>query len=53
MSNGNYFIFVQRPFALFLLAVSAALLLLAAVSFFTRRKDWRSTLAQAEAGDVK
>jgi putative tricarboxylic transport membrane protein len=53
MSNGNYTIFVERPIALGLLLVSAVLLLLSARSLFTRRKDWRTTLAEAEAGEAK
>jgi putative tricarboxylic transport membrane protein len=53
MSDGNYFIFLNRPFAAFLLAISAGLLALSAISFFTRRKDWRATLAEVEAGEVK
>jgi putative tricarboxylic transport membrane protein len=53
MSDGNYFIFLQRPVALILLAVSAGLLALSAISFFARRRDWRVTLAEAEAGEAK
>jgi putative tricarboxylic transport membrane protein len=48
MSSGDWFIFFQRPIAATLFAVSAALLLLAAYSAFTRR-DWRTKLTQAEA----
>ncbi len=50
MSNGNYMIFGQRPIALMLLAVSAALLLLSAMSFLLKRRDWRDKLA-AEVGE--
>jgi putative tricarboxylic transport membrane protein len=54
MSNGDYTIFTQRPIAVGLLLVSAALLLLSLVSFVLQRKDWRDKLAEAEAGeDVK
>jgi putative tricarboxylic transport membrane protein len=53
MSNGNYFIFLQRPIALGLIVVSAGLLLLSAISLVLHRRDWRAKLAQAEAGDVK
>ncbi len=51
MSNGYWTIFFQRPIAAGLLLVSAALLALSAVSFVLRRKDWRSKLAEAEAGE--
>jgi putative tricarboxylic transport membrane protein len=52
MSNGNYLIFFNRPIALGLLVVSALLLMLSAVSFLLKRKDWRTELAEAEAGEV-
>ncbi len=52
MSNGNYMIFFGRPISLGLLIVSACLLLLSAYSYFIKRKDWRATLAEAEAGEV-
>jgi putative tricarboxylic transport membrane protein len=48
MSDGGWLIFVQRPIALALLAVSAALLALAAVGQASRRRDWRAKLVQAE-----
>jgi putative tricarboxylic transport membrane protein len=51
MSNGNWAIFVNRPIALVLLLISAALLSLAALSLLRKRKDWRSRLAEAEAGE--
>ncbi len=51
MSNGDWTIFFERPIAGTLLAVSAALLLLSALSFALKRKDWRSRLAEAEATD--
>jgi putative tricarboxylic transport membrane protein len=52
MSNGNWTIFFQRPIALTLLALCALLLALAAVSHVRSRKDWRSRLAEAEAGEA-
>jgi putative tricarboxylic transport membrane protein len=51
MSNGSWTIFFDRPIAAGLFAISAALLILSAVSFFTRRKDWRSKLAEAEQAE--
>ena len=51
MSNGNWAIFVQRPIAGVLLAVCVVLLALAALSLIRSRKDWRSKLAEAEAGE--
>jgi putative tricarboxylic transport membrane protein len=51
MSNGNYLIFLQRPIALLLLAISAGLLLLSVLSFVLHRKDWRERLAEVETGD--
>jgi putative tricarboxylic transport membrane protein len=53
MSNGNYLIFLQRPIALTLLAVSLGLLLMAIVSFLLHRRDWRAKLAEAEAAESK
>ena len=50
MSDGTWTIFVQRPVAAVLLAVSAALLLLSAATTLARRRDWRAKLA-AEAGE--
>jgi putative tricarboxylic transport membrane protein len=52
MSNGDYLIFFQRSIALGLLAVSAILLLLSAISFVMRRRDWRAKLAEVEAGEA-
>ena len=52
MSNGNYFIFFNRPIALGLLAVCAILLVMSAGSFLLKRKDWRNRLAEAEAGEM-
>jgi TctA family transporter len=53
MSNGNYTIFFNRPISLGLLAVSASLLALSAVTFVLKRKDWRDELAEAEAGEAE
>jgi len=50
MSDGTWMIFVQRPVAAVLLAISAALLIVSAVTFFARSRDWRAKLA-AEAGE--
>jgi len=44
MSDGAWLIFLQRPVALALLALSAGLLVLAAIGYASRRKDWRSKL---------
>jgi putative tricarboxylic transport membrane protein len=52
MSNGNYFIFLNRPIALGLLIVSAGLLALSAYAFMMKRRDWRDQLAEAEAGET-
>jgi putative tricarboxylic transport membrane protein len=51
MSNGDYMIFTQRPIAVGLLIVSVGLLVLSAISFVMKRKDWRSKLAEVEAGE--
>jgi putative tricarboxylic transport membrane protein len=51
MSNGNWTIFLARPIALTLFAISAALLLLALLSAIRKRADWRARLAAAEAGE--
>lgn len=53
MSNGDYLIFLSRPISLGLFVVSTLLLALAAVSFVLKRRDWRTTLAEAEAGEVE
>jgi len=52
MSNGNYFIFMNRPIAAVLLGICVLLLSLSAMSFFTKRRDWRAKLAEAEAGET-
>jgi putative tricarboxylic transport membrane protein len=49
MSDGAWMIFLQRPIALTLLAVSVGLLALSALGTISRRKDWRAKLSQAEA----
>jgi putative tricarboxylic transport membrane protein len=51
MSNGNWTIFFARPIALTLLVVCAVLLTMAALSLLRSRRDWRSRLAELEAGD--
>jgi putative tricarboxylic transport membrane protein len=51
MSDGTWLIFLQRPIALALLAICAALLLLSAISALTARRDWRSRLAETETGE--
>ena len=52
MSDGTWMIFLQRPVALVLILVSLALLALAAVGYFARRKDWRAKLAEAETKEA-
>ena len=51
MSNGNYLIFLSRPISLGLLLVSVGLLALSAYAFVLRRADWRTKLAEVEAGE--
>ena len=51
MSNGDWLIFFQRPIALALIGIAAALLTLSAVAVLRRRADWRAKLAQVEAGE--
>jgi putative tricarboxylic transport membrane protein len=51
MSNGNYFIFFNRPISAGLLAMCVVLLALSALAFILKRKDWRDKLAEAEAGE--
>jgi len=50
MSDGTWTIFLQRPVAVTLLAISAALLVLSAATSLGRRRDWRAKVA-AEAGE--
>jgi putative tricarboxylic transport membrane protein len=52
MSNGDYLIFFSRPIALGLMLVCIALLAMSALSFFLKRNDWRTKLAEAEAGET-
>jgi putative tricarboxylic transport membrane protein len=51
MSNGNWLIFFERPIAIVLLIACAVLLSLSAMSLILRRRDWRTKLAEAEAGE--
>jgi putative tricarboxylic transport membrane protein len=51
MSNGNYLIFFSRPISLSLMMVSIGLLALAAYAFVLHRSDWRTKLAEVEAGE--
>jgi len=51
MSNGNYLIFFSRPISLCLMMVSIGLLALAAHAFVLHRTDWRTKLAEVEAGE--
>jgi putative tricarboxylic transport membrane protein len=53
MSGGNYGIFLTRPIATVLLLIAAGLLALSAFSYLARRKDWRTRLAAAEAGETR
>jgi putative tricarboxylic transport membrane protein len=53
MSNGNYLIFFGRPISATLLLISIGLLALAAMSFVLKRKDWRTKLAEVEAGEAE
>jgi putative tricarboxylic transport membrane protein len=50
MSDGDWTIFLQRPIALVLLALSAGLLALSAAGYLLRRKDWRSKLLNSGSG---
>jgi putative tricarboxylic transport membrane protein len=53
MSNGDYLIFFQRPMAAGLLGVAVVLLALAGLALIRARADWRTKLAEAEAGEVE
>jgi putative tricarboxylic transport membrane protein len=53
MSNGNYFIFFSRPISLGLMMVSIVLLALAAYAFIAHQADWRTKLAEVEAGEIE
>jgi putative tricarboxylic transport membrane protein len=52
MSNGNYLIFFNRPISLALIAICVILLTMSAISFVLKKKDWRQTLAEVEAGET-
>jgi TctA family transporter len=52
MSNGYWTIFFTRPIALALFVIAAVLLSLSLLAFIRRRADWRTKLAQAEAGEA-
>jgi putative tricarboxylic transport membrane protein len=52
MSGGSWEIFLHRPIALVLLAICAILLGLAVYGAILSRRDWRTRLAQAEAGET-
>jgi putative tricarboxylic transport membrane protein len=53
MSNGDYLIFFMRPISLGLLIACAVMLALSAYTFMMKRRDWRATLAEAEAGEAE
>ncbi|MGC1465255.1 MAG: tripartite tricarboxylate transporter permease [Pseudolabrys sp.] len=53
MSNGNYLIFFNRPISLSLVVVSGCLLALSAYTFMRNQADWRTKLAEAEAGEAE
>lgn len=52
MSGGSWEIFLHRPIALVLLAICAVLLGLAIYGAILSRRDWRTRMAQAEAGET-
>jgi hypothetical protein len=43
----------MRPISLGLLITCAIMLALSAYTFMMKRRDWRATLAEAEAGEVQ
>jgi putative tricarboxylic transport membrane protein len=49
MSDGHWAIFVERPVALVLIALSVGLLALSAIGYLSRRRDWRAKLVEVEA----
>ena len=53
MSAGDYSIFVSRPFAASLFAISALLLVHAVMSALRQRRDWRASLAELEGAEPK
>jgi putative tricarboxylic transport membrane protein len=52
MSDGAWRIFVERPVALVLMTLSVGLLALSALTYLSRRKDWRAKLAEVEPGQT-
>src|ERR1044072_7864259 len=52
MSNGGWTIFFERPISAGLLAVSAGLLILSAVSVVIKQRDGRARLAEVEASEA-
>ena len=46
MSNGNYLIFVSRPIAATLMVAAVVLLAMSALSVLSKRRDWRTKLAE-------
>jgi putative tricarboxylic transport membrane protein len=52
MSGGSWEIFLHRPIALVLLMICLVLLALAVYGAIVSRRDWRTRLAQAEAGEA-
>jgi putative tricarboxylic transport membrane protein len=52
MSGGSWEIFLHRPIALVLLMICLVLLALAIYGAIVSRRDWRTRLAQAEAGEA-
>jgi putative tricarboxylic transport membrane protein len=53
MSDGTWLIFLQRPIAATLLAVTVLLLMLSALSAVIARRDWRAKLAEAEMSESR
>src|SRR6266849_1805334 len=51
MSNGHWTIFFTRPIALALFLTAAVLLSLSLLALLRKRADWRTKLAEAEAGE--
>jgi putative tricarboxylic transport membrane protein len=51
MSNGYWTIFFTRPIALVLFLTAALLLALSLVALIRKHADWRTKLAEAEAGE--
>jgi putative tricarboxylic transport membrane protein len=46
MSNGNYLIFLSRPIAATLMVAAVILLAMSALSMLSKRRDWRTKLAE-------